>query len=151
MQSNGEINEVSVLVSDLTKIRRIETHLKRTEEELSIITQNAPNIILKLDTKDVITYISRAEYGFRERQNFLDMFESSEKEKIIKVFQEVRRSKRSSFTGAYLLVEGEELWLRINVGHSNNGELIIVLSDKTEENRITSYNVCYTKLLRFKQ
>jgi len=136
VQSNGEINEVSVLVSDLTKIRRIETHLKRTEEELSIITQNAPNIILKLDTKDVITYLSRSEHGFRERQNFLDMFESSEKEKIIKVFQEVRRSKRSSFTGAYLLVEGEELWLRINVGHSNNGELIIVLSDKTEEKKI---------------
>jgi len=59
-------NEISLTITDRTKRISEETAVRKSEELLKKITENAPDIIVKLNRAGTILYINRVPLGFKK-------------------------------------------------------------------------------------
>jgi PAS domain S-box-containing protein len=59
-------NEISLTITDRTKRISEEAAVRKSEELLTKITENAPDIIVKLDRAGTILYINRIPLGFKK-------------------------------------------------------------------------------------
>ncbi len=80
-------NEISLIVTDRTKCITDHATLCKNEELLKKITENAPDIIVKLDRAGTILYINRVPFGFTMEQtigaNFIGWNFEEDNAKII--------------------------------------------------------------------
>ena len=59
-------NEISLTITDRTKRICKEAAVRKSEELLKMITENAPDIIVKLNRAGIILYINRVPLGFKK-------------------------------------------------------------------------------------
>jgi PAS domain S-box-containing protein len=64
--SSDSNKEISLIVTDISKRVIEESTLRKNEELLTEITENAPDIIVKLDRAGTILYINRIPFGFKK-------------------------------------------------------------------------------------
>ncbi len=130
---------------DITERKQAEEELKRSEERWRSLVENAPNIILIVDSSGVIQFINRTVAGIHIQdmigKNHYDFIQPEYHDMVRKTIMEVLETgKPGSYVIAGVGPHGKMAWYETQVGYiKHEGQpafAILVTADITERKRM---------------